>query len=331
VLDQVLFPEIRPIASVIFHTSSSYDNDVKARVRSTDTGDDYVDWRSETISRVELSTSDHSQLSNLSSDSHLQYALLDGRSGDVLQMDTINEETTDAGVTVDGVLLKDGEVDGVDVAARDHDAVTVSGTPDYITLSGQDIVRGQVDLANDVTGNLPVANLNSGTDASSSTYWRGDGTWAAPAGGGADKEYASFYQGTGGVTGLSGTAVTLNLSSTQLNSDGSVFSLASNEVTVNKTADFEIGFDAYINNSSTSRTEYSLWLERDSGGGYSEVAGTRSATYQRGYDSGMSNSMTTMLSVTSGDKFRIRIQRTDGGSSAGYQDSNGTRFNIKEL
>ena len=52
---------------------------------------------------------------------------------------------------------------GVDAAGTDNSTnVTLAGTPDYITLSGQEITRNAIDLTQDVTGTLGVTKGGTG-------------------------------------------------------------------------------------------------------------------------------------------------------------------------
>jgi hypothetical protein len=102
--------------------------------------------------------------------------------------------------------------DGLPVAAQPA-AGDISGLGPFATASsiavgsitglGTLATLSSVDLASQATGNLAVSHFNSGIDASSSKFWRGDGIWApvtASAGGSSGQIQFNSAGSLGGFT-----------------------------------------------------------------------------------------------------------------------------------
>ncbi|MDA1316508.1 MAG: MerR family DNA-binding transcriptional regulator, partial [bacterium] len=91
---------------------------------------------------------------------------------------TYDEFANSNSSTVQGVL-NDLDADITILESTSHTAVTLAGSYDYLTLSGQQITLNQIDLTTDVTGTLPVGNGGTGigtTNPSNGALLIGNGT-----------------------------------------------------------------------------------------------------------------------------------------------------------
>lgn len=167
-------------------------------------------------------------------------------------------------------------------ATNTHNPITLSGALDYITLVGQDIVRGAIDLATDITGTLAVGNGGTGltsTGASSTILstngtnpvWVGGNTLCVAITGSADLCDGGDATGGGGGTGLStSTAIasTEIIYGTSNSTVGSTptFTFDSNKninlISPNNTADTKAGIN-FTHSDATGTSTYRFSQDAD--------------------------------------------------------------------
>jgi len=136
-------------------------------------------------------------------------------------------------------------------------------------------------------------------------------TWETPGGGGSSIEYFDCYESTS-TNVVSGAVVPFD--QTRQNSDGAIFSLTSGVVTISETGVYLFQFQITTQVTlGTGRSASYAWLEEDTGGGFSAVAGSYQYMYNRQATAGENTGSTSLiLSVTAGYDYQVYCERYFG-------------------
>jgi len=145
--------EVIPVATVIFQTGG-YGNAVKSKVVTTDSGDNWVDWRTSNLKAAGGSISDHGSLAGLADDDHGQY-LLASDATDRSTFATNWTDLTDAGLT----------------ALHSHAAGSVSFAVDTQTAATLTLTSSHDTVLCDASGNGIVITLPTAVGIEGKIYW----------------------------------------------------------------------------------------------------------------------------------------------------------------